>query len=217
MLADRLRELRKSRHMTATGLAARAGVSKSFISQLESGRTSASLATLGRIAGVLGVSTGQLLASSTGEAQRGEERAGPRLLYSRQTAGLSPGTRLLSSAAAEAHAVVSIPPGGRARGAAGAGAALVVTGLAGTVAATATTDPRAVEISAGDVAILEPDGAYEMSNQGSGAAVLLVAAPTPADLPEVVRAAPAGPELYESVGPLRLVTMRARRAAERSR
>ena len=66
MLADRLRELRKYRHMTATHLAAAAGVSKSFISQLESGRTSASLATLARIATALDVPTGALLTSAAG-------------------------------------------------------------------------------------------------------------------------------------------------------
>jgi transcriptional regulator with XRE-family HTH domain len=203
--------------MTATGLAARAGVSKSFISQLESGRTSASLATLGRIAGALGVSTGQLLAQSEGETQRVEGSAGARLLYSRLNATMPPGTRLLSTTAASAHALVTIPPGGRAQGAARSGAALVVTGLAGTVAAGTTAPSSSVELMPGEVASLEPEGSYELSNRGSGAAVVLVAAPTTAELPELVRAAPARPELYDNVGPLRLVTMRARRAAQRSR
>jgi transcriptional regulator with XRE-family HTH domain len=56
----RIREYRKLRHATLKNVAAKAGVSESFLSQLERGRTSASLATFRQIASVLGMSVGDL-------------------------------------------------------------------------------------------------------------------------------------------------------------
>ena len=49
-LGERLRAIRRLRHRTLNDVAARAGVSESFLSQLERGRTSASVASLQRIA-----------------------------------------------------------------------------------------------------------------------------------------------------------------------
>src|SRR3954463_14270783 len=55
-VGERLRDIRRLRRATLRAIAERAGVSESFLSQVERGRASASVASLRRIAGALGVS-----------------------------------------------------------------------------------------------------------------------------------------------------------------
>ena len=59
-VGERLRDIRRSRRATLRTIADRAGVSESFLSQVERGRASASIASLRRIAGALGVSVADL-------------------------------------------------------------------------------------------------------------------------------------------------------------
>src|ERR1700758_654282 len=63
-LGERLRAIRRLRRRTLNDIAARAGVSESFLSQLERGRTSASVASLQRIAGALGIEVSDLFATN---------------------------------------------------------------------------------------------------------------------------------------------------------
>ena len=59
-LARRIRSLRRAKHFTLRELAERAGVTESFLSQVERGHTSPSISTLRRIAVGLGESIGSL-------------------------------------------------------------------------------------------------------------------------------------------------------------
>ena len=59
-VGERLRDIRRHRRATLKTIADRAGVSESFLSQVERGRASASIASLRRIAGALGVSVADL-------------------------------------------------------------------------------------------------------------------------------------------------------------
>jgi transcriptional regulator with XRE-family HTH domain len=59
-VGERLRDIRRLRHCTLRTVAERAGVSESFLSQVERGRASASIASLRRIAGALGVTVADL-------------------------------------------------------------------------------------------------------------------------------------------------------------
>ena len=59
-VGERLRDHRRLRRATLRTIADRAGVSESFLSQVERGRTSASIASLRRIAGALGVTVADL-------------------------------------------------------------------------------------------------------------------------------------------------------------
>lgn len=63
-LGSRVALLRDVRGMSLRALAAAAGVSSSFLSQLENGRTNASVASLRKIAAALGVTPAQLLDDS---------------------------------------------------------------------------------------------------------------------------------------------------------
>jgi transcriptional regulator with XRE-family HTH domain len=59
-LGERLRSIRHRRRATLRAVADRAAISESFLSQIERGRAGASIATLQRIAGALGVSVSDL-------------------------------------------------------------------------------------------------------------------------------------------------------------
>ena len=59
-VGERLRDIRRLRRATLKTIADRAGVSESFLSQVERGRASASIASLRRIATALGVSVADL-------------------------------------------------------------------------------------------------------------------------------------------------------------
>src|ERR671930_2244064 len=59
-VGERLRELRRFRRCTLRTIAERSGLSESFLSQVERGRSSASIASLRRIAEALGVSIADL-------------------------------------------------------------------------------------------------------------------------------------------------------------
>src|SRR5919109_2204220 len=59
-VGERLRAIRRSRRAALRTIAARSGLSESFLSQVERGRSSASIASLRRIAEALGVSMADL-------------------------------------------------------------------------------------------------------------------------------------------------------------
>ena len=59
-VGDRLRAIRHLRRATLKSIAERAGLSESFLSQVERGKTSASVASLARIAAALGVNVADL-------------------------------------------------------------------------------------------------------------------------------------------------------------
>jgi transcriptional regulator with XRE-family HTH domain len=63
-LGDRVRMLREARTLSLRTLASRAGFSPSFISQVENGQASPSIASLERIAGALGVTLAQFFRHS---------------------------------------------------------------------------------------------------------------------------------------------------------
>src|SRR3989475_7514867 len=69
-VGERLRAIRQLRRATLRTIADRAGVSESFLSQVERGKASASIASLRRIAGALGVSVADLFEPSSPPSPR---------------------------------------------------------------------------------------------------------------------------------------------------
>jgi transcriptional regulator with XRE-family HTH domain len=63
-LGERLRAIRQLRRKTLKDVATGAGVSESFLSQLERGRTNATIATLQRLSSALGIEVSDLFTSS---------------------------------------------------------------------------------------------------------------------------------------------------------
>jgi transcriptional regulator with XRE-family HTH domain len=75
-LGERLRAIRQLRRRTLKEVAGAAGVSESFLSQLERGRTNATIATLQRLATALGIDVSDLFGSVAPRPRvlRGEAR-----------------------------------------------------------------------------------------------------------------------------------------------
>ncbi|WP_430646142.1 helix-turn-helix domain-containing protein [Agromyces sp. GXS1127] len=76
-VGEQVRRYRTARRMSQRALGAQAGVTSGFLSQLETGRANASVATLRRLADALGVSLGDLVAPGPVPAGR-VVRAGSR-------------------------------------------------------------------------------------------------------------------------------------------
>lgn len=112
-LGARLRAKRLERARTLTETAAAAGVSKGFLSQLEHGRSRASVATLRRLATVLDVALSDLLA----EPDAAGDRASLRPKVSRHHP--QGPDRLLTPTGLPAFQVLdsTVPPGGASAGA----------------------------------------------------------------------------------------------------
>src|SRR5256714_11815830 len=68
-LGERLRAIRQLRRKTLKSVATAAGISESFLSQLERGRTNATIATLQRLSTALGIEVSDLF-TSTAERPR---------------------------------------------------------------------------------------------------------------------------------------------------
>src|SRR5438093_12188184 len=64
-LGERLRAIRQLRRRTLKEIATAAGISESFLSQLERGRANATIATLQRLAAALGIEVSDLFATGT--------------------------------------------------------------------------------------------------------------------------------------------------------
>ena len=86
-LGLRLRRFRQFRHLSLSQLAQHSGTSTSFLSQLERGKTSASISSLRRIAPVLGVSLADLFDEGAGMPMQVLRRA------DRPSVETEPGTR----------------------------------------------------------------------------------------------------------------------------
>jgi transcriptional regulator with XRE-family HTH domain len=84
-VGERLRAIRQRRRQTLREVAERAGLSESFLSQLERGRTSVSISSLQRIAAALGVDVSDVFAVDS--ASR------PRVVHRRQRELISFGTQ----------------------------------------------------------------------------------------------------------------------------
>ena len=69
-VGERLRAIRRLRRLTLRDVAERAGVSESFVSQVERGRASPSVASLQRIAAALGLAVSDLFAENGGDRPR---------------------------------------------------------------------------------------------------------------------------------------------------
>ncbi|HZU12339.1 MAG TPA: XRE family transcriptional regulator [Chloroflexota bacterium] len=82
-IGPRLRQIRRDRSLTMAELAARSGLTRSFLSQVESGRVSPSLTSLQKIASALGMTLGAMFAvpSPHSRVVRREDRS--RLRYSK--------------------------------------------------------------------------------------------------------------------------------------
>jgi transcriptional regulator with XRE-family HTH domain len=108
--SERTRDYRRQKGLSLRELARRANVSASFVQQLESGQSNASIASLQKISAALGVSIAQLLAPHT-EPTRGVLRAHERPIYSTENGAVKYVMSLPPIADVEIYQVVFSPGG----------------------------------------------------------------------------------------------------------
>lgn len=174
-IGRKVRELRTERGLSVRTLAARAGFSPSFISQMEAETVSPSIASLEKVAQELGVSLGQFfssLESAPREVVRKVERHEHESGWSKSTVALladgAPGRKL---SAVE----ISVGPGGTSgkRAAFGAQEAVVLV-LSGEL--TLELRGQEVELGEGDSAYVSEGAEFSWQNTGAEEAVLVMVA-----------------------------------------
>ena len=114
-LGERVKVARLARQMTMAELAAECGLTKGFISQLESGASNPSLNTLRSIGVALNVPVTELL--SSGARGSGEmvptEMLRPTILHEAHGLAREPGVSVISSGPDGNHSLVVVPHGSR--------------------------------------------------------------------------------------------------------
>ncbi len=176
VVGDQVRRLREARGMSLRSFAAAAGFAPSFISQLEHGAVSPSIASMERIVGVLGMSLGDFFASlgssDAGLVVRAGERAELTSLWSQGTVeALSPmrAGRLMEPL------LITLEPGGcSAKHPTGKPREEFAFVLDGKVAL--TLGPDTTELCAGDAATILRGELRRWANVGPGTARILVVA-----------------------------------------
>lgn len=159
--------------MSLAALAAASGVSKGFLSQLENGRTQASVATLMRVAEAAGTSAAELLAQPSGPVRIAEA---PSIRFG----GVGATDRLLTPIGLPGFQVLhaQIAPGGRSRyGLVKAPESHFVYALVGKL--TVTVDDIAHPLSPGESLSFATPAKYGWVNDSDEAAVVLWAASPP--------------------------------------
>ena len=223
-VGERVREARLRRKMTVAGLAQASHLTKGFISQLESGRSNPSLASLGRISQALDIPLSRLI--SHDDDQILEPTEGPLVIATGNLYHEFSGLTALTSAQAGTHFLATIPPRFALSGSAGSQTGRVGPALAVVLNGMMEVSQGSVSASApsGSLSTWDPDLSYSLENHSQDEAILLlflpvgVARPTLVPLQTQASEQPLRPRhSNSSEGPLRLVAMRAERLAERRR
>lgn len=225
-LGEWVRKARQARGLTLAALAQESGLTKGFISQVESGRSNPSLESLGRLAEALGVSAAELLGAGYGTTLTlvATPPGLPRVIRRRDIG--SPQTPLVSLPVAAAHqvSVASVASGAVLRPAAEArsGGSAFLLVFEGEVVF--SQGGRELVVGRGDTLVWETSQAYSVENRGVQQAALLLGLGVGVDQPDLIEA----PDLLimkrraqvvgaATEGPLRLVAMRAERNSSRGR
>lgn len=223
-LGERLKRTRLAQNMSLSALARASGLSKGFLSQVETGATNPSLGSLHRLAQSLSISLSDLLATETTRPHpRGVLR--PRLVRRVQPERGRSSLTQVGSKTQGAVYLAHLLPGSTLEATEspkGEDAYLMV--LSGEVQF--RQPGTSLRLAEGDSLTFPLGPHYRLTVQPPLRASLLLLVGSATDLPVVVEASSreqvpvqyvAGPARIESRGPLRLVAMRAARTAERGR
>jgi transcriptional regulator with XRE-family HTH domain len=237
-VGETIKAVRTGRKLSLAGLAQASGLTKGFLSQIESGRSNPSLASLGRIAQALGTSATNLLAEPNKSAIG--TLLTPSLPVKIPVArNVKAGGQIevLQAVEGGAHLIVELTPDVELRSRLAHAQATVLCvpleGLARVAQAGST-----LSLAVGSVAAWDGGTPYAVRTGSKSPARLLLFVPSMLPLPTLHRvnvsepavggdtlvrpgAVPArsvaGPAATAGDGPLRLVAMRAQRLAERKR
>lgn len=223
-LGERLKQARLARNLSLTALARTSGLSKGFLSQVESGATNPSLRSLQSLAQALSLSVSDLVAT---EALPPTSTESPRLRLVRRMHAERARSELRPIGATSQGAVyvAHLLPGSALESSAASGSAdayLMV--LSGEV--DFSQPGTALALGEGDSLSFPLAPGYRLTGHKRFRSSLLLVLGSARDLPRIVegayREAGMAPQAdrvagVDFQGPLRLVAMRAARTAERGR
>ena len=175
-LGERIRALRHAKGYTLKQLAALAGVSPSFLSMVENGRTGIAASRLQAIAGAFGLSAGELLPDASSQALIQTVRAARRPTVPGLAAGVSAEMLVLDLHRRIQPVVMSLAPGARHENPTGHAGEEFVLVLRGSVVL--EVDDQRTELAAGDSAYYPSALSHAYENPGpEEAALFTVSAP----------------------------------------
>jgi quercetin dioxygenase-like cupin family protein len=173
-IGDVLKTHRERQGLSLRTLGARAGFSASFLSQVETGQASPSIASLGRIASELGLTLARLFAASDAAVPavlRADDRQGFTSTWSRaRVESLMPAGGETGSL--EAMAVTIAPGGMSGKHLATHGSDQFVYVLKGAV--TLYLDGEQLDLREGDTAIISKRAGHRWENRGRSKTEILV-------------------------------------------
>jgi transcriptional regulator with XRE-family HTH domain len=232
-IGERLRTTRRERDMSLADLARVTGLSRGFISQVESGKSNPSLASLRKLTAALGLHAGAFFDDTQGASvlpsgNLGLERPGPQLsnspilqIFSLESSKGPGWVRIREDEAGGTAALLSLPIGSGAFGqatSAAIGGSVLCAVLRGEVRI--TQGQRAIVARQGEVASLDPVGAYNVTCAASSDASIFLTLPPGCQLPTLTDLSLLEQSMIRPLagsGPFRLVEMRAAvRAAGRA-
>ncbi len=229
-IGERVRAVRKRRNMTAAALAQASNLSKGFISQVESGLSNPSIASLRRISAAIGVPLSEMVGEQlTDSPDPAPTQTQIRLVRSWDIPGGPLPVSVLASGPQGTVAVCYLPSGASLVGSFPSqtigGATCVAVVTSGTLALAGGGE--SVQLSGGDAVTWDANGDYRLENRGSSAVTLFLTLPPGHRLPVLMlpqrplrrSLSPVAPTAtaIAAKGPMRLAHMRAERAAGRRR
>jgi transcriptional regulator with XRE-family HTH domain len=215
-IGERVREARRMRNISMAALARATHLSKGFISQVESGSSTPSLGSLGRLADALQVPLASLLGDESLHSYGAAEGEVVTRPWPQRDAAT---VTIVSESRSWLVVAATVPPRKTIQGAGIAGESITCTVIRGEVSLAGAN--AVTRLNEGTTSTWSGDGEYLLANIGSSSAMLMLVLPKSAGLPALVETAPPAqnertPHKVESVqGPLRLVAMRAARLQER--
>lgn len=172
-VGERIRQFRRGRRLSVRGLASQAGFSPGFISQVEHGQVSPSIASLERIAAVLGITLGRFFTEPPPRAAvvvRASDHQELTSLWSRakiEALGPAGDTRIMEPI------MLTLDPGGRSgtrpHAPLGEQFAFVCAG-----AVTLTLAEEVYVLHQGDTVSIAPEAIYQWENTSADPARILI-------------------------------------------
>ncbi|HUP28126.1 MAG TPA: helix-turn-helix transcriptional regulator [Chloroflexia bacterium] len=215
-LGERLRELRTQKNITASDLARRSGLTKGFVSQVETGRSNPSLQSLQQLATALDVPLAELL---TSPAAALPHPTPPQLIRDSGPLRHQPSLSVVERTSTATYLSAVLPAGSVLSGTGSSSQSSRIVCIVRRGSGTVFTESPPMYLSTGDVSSWDPSQDYQLGPSGDLPVDLLLVVPVDVQMPVLNQQRTAGeakerrasPPRAVGNGPFRLVEMRAER------
>lgn len=223
-LGENVRAARVERKLTVAALAQASGLSKGFVSQVEGGKSSPSLASLGRIALSLDMTVAELVGGERPlSAQESAPVVQPRLIRRRPHDASKPSLTFVASGPQGRVFIATLPEGASLEGlpSLSSGESAPIIGLVTGGSLLLKQGETELAAQSGDVLTWDAGRDYRLLNWGRAVATIYITLPPECALPALARAPrlllPEREAVQAESGPFKLVALRAQRSVARRR